>query len=120
MASRLPSLSLNQAAFSPAPPLLGWFPSTSAIPWTVSSPRHVVFLEDHAALAKLRDCLLQVVGLPRHLRVISGNGPAGLEERELAITAPVTKPARPLLDGLKAQLLGIKRSGPPEILGRNP
>jgi hypothetical protein len=38
--------------------------------------------------------------------VISSSGPGGFEERELAITAPVTKPARPLLDGLETQLLG--------------
>jgi hypothetical protein len=119
MAGRLPSLSLNQAAFSPTPPC--WDSSFDlGNPVDRLESRQVVFLEDHAALAKLRDCLLEVVDLPRHLRVISGSGPGGFEERELAVTAPVTKPARALLDGLKTQLLGIKRSGPPEILGRNP
>jgi hypothetical protein len=96
------------------------------VPFDLGNPvdrfesRNVVFLEDHAAHAKLRDCLLQVVDLPRHLGVTSSSGPGGLEERELAITAPVTKPPRAFLDGLETQLLGIKRSGPPEILGRNP
>jgi hypothetical protein len=94
MASRLPSLALNQAAFSPVPPLAGIVPFDLRNPVDSLESRHVVFLEDHAALAKLRDCLLQVIDLPRHLRVISGSGPGGFEERELAITAPVTKPPR--------------------------
>jgi hypothetical protein len=52
--------------------------------------------------------------------MVSGSGPGGFEERELAITALVMKPPRALLDGLNTQLLGIKRSGPPEILDWNP
>ena len=120
MASRLPSLSLNQAAFSPTPSLLGIVSFDLGDPVYRLESRQVVFVEDHAALAKLRDGLFEVVDLPRHLRVISGSGPGGFEERELAITVPVTKPSGALLDGLEAQRLGVKRSGPPEILGRNP
>jgi hypothetical protein len=100
MASRLPSLSLNQAAFPRRLPC--WdSPFDLGNPVDRLESRHVVFLEDHAALAKLRDCLLHVAGLPRHLRVISSSGPGGFEERELAITAPVTKPPRALPGGLK-------------------
>lgn len=112
MASRLPSLSLNQEDLCPGASLTGIVPFDADDPVDRLESRHVVFLKDRAALAKLRDCPLEVAGLPRHLGVISGSGSGEFEEGELAVTTPVTKPSRPLLDGLQTQLQGIKRPGP--------
>src|SRR6266511_4305708 len=81
-------------------------------------PWQVVLLEHHASGPEVRYGRLDVVDLPGHLGVRLGWSAVRLEQRELATRTAVEQTARPLLARLEAELVGIKRSRPWQILRR--
>src|SRR6266704_1509458 len=80
----------------------------------------VIAREDHAAGLELRDGRVDVADLPGHLGVRARGSAVGLEQRELASRAAVQQAARPLLHWLQAELLGVERSRPLQILRGQP
>src|SRR4029453_13747849 len=96
-------------------------PLARIVPLDIGDPIHcfqagqVVFLKHHPTRSKRRYNGFDVGNLPRHLGVIARGGSRGLEQGEVAATAPVTKASWPLLDGLQPEFLRIESPSPIEI-----
>src|SRR4051812_47756860 len=70
--------------------------------------RHGDLLEHDAALLQVGDRRVDVVDLPAHLRERARRRSLRLEEREVAsVRRAVQEAARPLVDGLEAELLRV-------------
>src|SRR5215212_5736209 len=83
--------------------------------------RKVVFLERHSTPSQPLHGRLDVFNLPRHLSsVLSWGGTARLEEHELPLTTAVEQTSGPLFARFETQLLCVERSGPLQILCRDP
>src|SRR5215213_4497208 len=82
--------------------------------------RKVAFLEHYSTPSQPLHDRLDVFDLPRHLSVISCGGPGRLEEPELPLTTAVEQTSGQLYARFETQLLCVERSGPLEILCRDP
>ena len=92
----------------------------SAMPSTVRIPGTSTSSKTTPRAAQVVDHALEVVDLPRHLRVRARCFPAGREQHEAAGSALVQQAAGPFLDRLEAELLRVEAPGALEVLRRQP
>ena len=92
----------------------------SAMPPTVRSPGGVDPLERDPPAAELGDRAVDVGDVPAHLGVLARRLPGGCEQGEVPGPAAVEQAALACFDRVQAELLGVERASPLEILGRQP